>query len=454
MIRRHQNHRPEWLFPHDDPGEPPARRWVGPHAPEPAIVQGFDLTGAMVYLAAPGVRRTTFSEPSEIDPTLPLAGNSRNTLPAYYARAYHDLEPDQRRAYLAWLADGRRAPDADRSFLRLYLNGLERRVLVDLADDPRVELELPAIMAEILALRETYGGRLAGGFADGLVQILTILLIDPAQPLPRPPIDPSDWEEPPLLRFGLGRFVAQKQPIPAEWAAVWAWYRRDVVIRSALLRTTDEFQAIFAHRYTEAYGEGLTFKPGKREVAIAYYSPNPSIGPVKLALSGIPDIFSRPAAGQKLRLLVEQVWTELGPYARAVSRTFTTDESLSMAALLPPILQSRDQPAIGEALRTLDLALGTSPAATATIPNTDLVDLWWPRSWDGSPAIRQLAAKDRRAFTALVGRFGYGVEPDPRYGKRPGQRASDDLTVFRAGEAVPPEPSPAWNAAVVAAQAG
>jgi len=454
MIRRHQDHRPEWLFPYSDPEDLAAGLWAGPLSPEPTIVQGFDLTGTMVHLAAPGARRTAFSEPSAIDPTLPLSGNTQNAFPAYYARSYHDLAPDQRRDYLAWLAGGRRDQDVDRAFMRLYLNGLERRVLVDLANDPRVEAELPAIMAEIIALRETYGSRMAAGFGDGLLQILTILMIAPGQPLPLPPIDPTDWEEPPLLRFGLGRFVVEKRPIPAEWAAMWAWYRRDIVIRSALLRTTEEFQAIFAHRYREAYGEGLTFKAGKREVTIAYSSPNPTVGPVKLPLAGIPDIFSRPAAGQKLRQLVEQVWTELGPYARAVSRTFSIDESLSMAALLPPILQSRDQPAIGEALRTLDLALGPSPTATATIPDADLVDLWWPRSWDGSPATRQLAAKDRKAFTALIGRFGYGVEPDPRYGKRPGQRASDDLVIFRTGDAVPPEPGPAWNAAVVAAQAG
>ena len=434
----------------DDPLMRRPRPWASPLDPEPVIVQGFDLTGTMVYLSEPGAHVTPRTEPSTIDPALPLSARVTSPTPAYYARTYHDLAPDQRHAYLAWLAGGRRAPGVDRAFLRLYLYGLERRVLLDSASDLLAQEELPAIGRELVALEKAYRGQQVVSSIEKLLQVITILLISPDQEIPLPPIDASTWEEPPLLRFGLGTFVANKRPIPPAWAAVWAWYRRDTVIRSALYRATEEFQVVFADHYTRAYGEGLTFKPGKRDVSFLVHASNFTLGPTNLSLTGIPDIFSRPSAGQKLRPLIEQTWVDLGPYARAVSRSFRPDESLSMAALLPPILQTRAFPSIHESLRTLDTLLGDRPAAT--LSHADLVDLWWPRSWDGSPATRQLAAKDRKAFAALIGRFGYGIEPDPRYGKRAGQRATDDVTIFRADGAIPEEPGPAWNAAVVAAQ--
>ncbi|MGC4106879.1 MAG: TerB N-terminal domain-containing protein [Thermomicrobiales bacterium] len=431
----------------DDRGLP---RWAGPRGSERVIVQGFDLTGAMVYLAEPGLPRSMASEPSEIDPTLPLTGADTSLMPSYYARAYRDLAPQQRRAYLTWLAEGRRDPGVDRTFVRLYMHGLERRVLVDSAMSPAAAEELPFIAKEVMELHKTYEHHLASGFADQLIELLALLLTPAGHDLPAPRIDATHWNEPMLLRFGLGRFVAQKRPIPAEWAAVWSWYRRDVVIRSALTRIPDEYCAVFAHHYTETYGEGLTFKNGKREVTLNYYSANPSINLVRIDLPGIPDIFSRPAAGQKLRALAEQTWVDLGPYARAINRSFMLEESLSIAALLPPLLQSRDYPPIGEALKTLDLTLGE--ATHVTLPHADLAELWWPPQWHNAYASTQLSAKDRKTFTALVGNFGYGVEPDARFGKRPGQRATDDLTIFRAGEAISGTPSDAWNASVVATQ--
>jgi len=439
----------DWSYLLPAAGEPPLH-WASPLSHEPLTVQGIDLTGTMVYITEPDARLGFYGEPSAIDPALPVTRRSDGPAPAFYVRSYHDFTPEQRHGYLAWIAGGRRAAEADRAFIRLYIQGLERRLLVDFGTDPLVDAELPFLAAELARLQSTYARWVSYDFAGGLLELLAVLQLGPSDEPPLPAIDTVSWEAPLWLRVGLGRFAAQKRPIPADWAAVWAWYRRDVVIRSALLRTPDEFEAVFAHHYTQVHGEGLTFRPGKKEVVLGYNATNPTLGPIRIQLDGIPDIFSRPSAGQKLRTLAEQTWADLGPYARAVNRTSRIDESLSMATLLPPILQSRKHPGIGEALRTLDEALGANTAAA--LSERDLVELWWPPTWDGSLPTHQLAPKDRKALIALLGRFGYGAEPDLRYGRRPGYRVGQGLTVFRAGTEVPEAPGPAWEEAVVAAQ--
>ncbi|MGI8404556.1 MAG: TerB N-terminal domain-containing protein, partial [Thermomicrobiales bacterium] len=134
--------------------------------------------------------------------------------------------PEDRGAYLEWLAGGREAPDALRSFIRLFMAGLERRLFVDILADPTLRWEIPFIRSVLVALQETYRTRMYQGFTDRLLEMIDHMEVRPATvDLTPPPLIGSAWDTPLDLKIGLGSFTAQRMPIPAGWAVCWAWFR-------------------------------------------------------------------------------------------------------------------------------------------------------------------------------------------------------------------------------------
>jgi hypothetical protein len=74
-------------------------------------------------------------EPSLIDLRLPVSRTSPSTSPPLgYWPSYARLTPEARRCYLEWLAMGRRNPSIDIGYVFIFFYGLERRLLVDMAD--------------------------------------------------------------------------------------------------------------------------------------------------------------------------------------------------------------------------------------------------------------------------------------------------------------------------------
>lgn len=120
-------------------------------------VAGLAIPGGMLYVTE---RATQFgqAEPSLIDATLRVAHSpmslTERQMP--YWPSYRSITPEARRAYLQWLAGGRRQP-ADAGYVFLFFYGLERRALIDALSDPQAKAEIPAIKAEVKRLLALYG---------------------------------------------------------------------------------------------------------------------------------------------------------------------------------------------------------------------------------------------------------------------------------------------------------
>ena len=94
-----------------------------------------------------------------IDLALPI-GKSGSAEAPTAGTGYHEMTPDQRADYLAWLASGRQAPGAAKAYIRTYLEGIEHRLLSELRETPAtaaVNGEAPRLEQEIERLERRYG---------------------------------------------------------------------------------------------------------------------------------------------------------------------------------------------------------------------------------------------------------------------------------------------------------
>lgn len=188
---------------------------------ESVTAGGYVLPDGMLYvgqkLAAVSEWRGT--EPALIHPGLKLATDP--TAIGYattgYWPSYSDVSPAFRAKYLRWLAGGRRDPGIDVGCVFLFFYGLERRVLVDLEQDPAAAAgEVEPIAAELERLLGIYGENGSfEGYASRFLEFIRIrhgaVDLEPETP----PTDRTGYELPLPLRARLGRFALEKQPIPA-----------------------------------------------------------------------------------------------------------------------------------------------------------------------------------------------------------------------------------------------
>ena len=108
-----------------------------------------------------------------------------------------------------WLAQGRRIPDIPIGYVFLFMYGLERRVLVDIADQPDLALELVQIRAEMVELLRLYGdsGRSFSGYASQFLDVIDFLMLQaPTAAQPQlPALTESRWLVPTSLAGSAGR---------------------------------------------------------------------------------------------------------------------------------------------------------------------------------------------------------------------------------------------------------
>ncbi|GGK31050.1 hypothetical protein GCM10010124_24850 [Pilimelia terevasa] len=256
--------------------------WL-PAGAAPVTVRGYRLRGGLLYLGSGlAAAYRPVAEPALVDPALPVrrVRLDQETPAGDAAPAYADLTAGARAAYLEWLADDRSGPTAP-AHLWLYLAGLERRVLHDLAGDPDGLADYQAIGAEVARLRREYGhlatfDAQAAAFeatVDGLAAL--------ADPHLHPPMMLGRLS--PRLVAGLGRYLAAGQPLPAPWAYAWA------VAAGHEAAGRDDFVA----RFEAVHPDGLAVPPPPRPLALTYRPVNPGFDDRTVTLrTPVPDVRS------------------------------------------------------------------------------------------------------------------------------------------------------------------
>ena len=427
------------------PVDPPANaRWYGPGVE--VKVGTLTLPGGMVYVGQGLQSSMGWIEPSLIDPTLRVNRKNPDRSGQYvnYWAAYHSIPPTARGAYLNWLADGRRDPSIPVGYVLLFIYGLERRVLVDIAADTSLSTELPAIRAEMTVLLERYGSRHASltSRATEFIGLIDLMSDDTTMDFTAdpPPLRSPTWTVPMRLRIGLGQLAARRQPIPAGWALAWGWYDPEIRLQTAATRCPVQFARLFAIRYRETYGDGFVVRPGKRRITFHYRPGNFGLSGGTLHLDDIPDVFDLKGPERKLSFLFSQVNTELDLYSRWIGRYHGQAGRLAALARLPPVLVDDSFDAVKRFRSWANDQLSGEPSAT--VEGSAVIGTWLIASSG------RLSKPESTLLARLLDHLGFGIEPDVRFGGPP-LALDGPVVLFRLDESGSPDPTPAYVAATV-----
>lgn len=393
------------------------RLWVPPG--QSVRVAGRQVPGGLIYVGQELRSAVGAIEPALINPALPVSRQEPGQ-PACDpgpAPSYHLISPVGRSVYLDWLAGGRDCADAPIGCVLLFFAGLERRVLVDLPDDPAVRSELPAIAAEVRRLQAVHApaGHLFTESSRAFLDVLDLLAAPAGRPGGTPPFDAPParhrdrWPVPVALRAGLARFAVTGTPVPADWAISWAWYHPSLFPRTPQTRCPEEFDRLFAVRYARRFTAGLVPQAaGRPPVRIGYRPASPGIDAVVLDRRDLPDVLEEPQVTRELGALADSVTDALTPYSRWLARTPGGLGSLASTALLPAELIDRGRGPLRHLLAWANAHLDDQFAAV--IDASEFGAFW-------STADPARMSRDEAESLALVlHRVGLGVEPDVRFG--------------------------------------
>lgn len=312
-------------------------RWV----PIEEIVEiaGLKITGGMVYVGLNLRSESGQQDPALINPNLQV---SRDFLDISERRtshwpSYSGISPEARRAYLQWLASGRRDPKADIGYVFLFFYGLERRALIDAA---QFQDDIATIIDEIKNLLAIYGDNNSfRHYASSFLNYVSAseLNTDPNNISSPPDVEPEGFELPFAFRVGLAKFAAARRSVPVAWALKWSLMDPMITRRTPIERCRAEFEKIFPYHYSQNCGEGLLLPLNKTKLQVNYQPASSGFygKSFSRAIGNLPDVSAVTGPQKKLQQVVDDCTAELDRYSRFLGRYPNEKNSLEAAAFLP-----------------------------------------------------------------------------------------------------------------------
>lgn len=400
-------------------GDPVPARWVPKD--QPVQIGDWVIKGGMLYVGS-GLRAPS----GQIDPALiePRARISQRAIhysirQTDYWPSYSTISPEARATYLSWLSSGRDDPTADIGYVFLYFYGLERRALIDARDDPAARDELPDIEAEVARLLDVYGGnRSFLGYAGEFLEFLECQRIDINAWSP-PDVTAKRGDLPLALKIGLGKFAKSGLPLPACWAFAWVKYDPRIGCPRPLERCPAEFEKLFTHRYTAAFGKGMKLPLNRTKLQITYRPASAGFaGQVMAPIpDSLPDVTAVIAPIKKLEAIVEECAEALAPYSRFLGKDPSGAGTLDGNLLLPRMLWPESA---RTALDQLDKRIGDGLRVMT------LGELSTALGGGGN-----LTRNKARALAHALQEMRIGIEPDILAGART-PKADDKIILFRS----------------------
>lgn len=316
-------------------------RWVPPG--ESVEVAGVSLPGGMLYVGARLKALNGGTAPCLISGqhTVARVGNFRVRQMGYWP-SYAEASPEERRAYLNWLSEGRSNPDCDIGYVFLFFYGLERRVIVDSRDNPAARNDWPAIIVELRRLLAIYGQK-SGSFNRYAGELLSWIELDgKSSQLYKQPVPdfPSTHDLPPYLRLALGQAAVDRVPLPAQLALAWIRLSPECYLRTAATRCPNEFESLFAQRYYEVLGPGLVLPKNRTKLKFVYQAASAGLrgANISMTFGDVPDVTALTAPIRGLMEIANQCTDELGSYSRLVGKDPEAAGALEGLLLLPATL--------------------------------------------------------------------------------------------------------------------
>ncbi|MFC2094954.1 TerB N-terminal domain-containing protein [Candidatus Bipolaricaulota bacterium] len=417
-------------------------------------ISGREIACGLIYVSdSQSDERSRWRDPSLINTRLRVATVAE--LPRKgeigYWPSYAALSPSNRACYLDWLASGRTDESIDTGLLFVFFYGLERRALDELLPVTVWSAELDEIRAEtgrLLALHQESGS--FQGYAGSFLEFLNCYEASLASGHPELPAGPFFRGRLPLgLQMGLGQFVRAKEPIPVDWAFVWAQCDPSISLRTPARRCKEEFAKVFAAVYHDLFGSGLKIPENKTLLTIKYHPASSARSYMMTDISlDLPDVSVLKKPIDKLRNVVELATDKLDEYSRALGKKSAKDLGDYSLALLPPeLLTEGEMPKRVKSLSGF-LAQMLRESDRQLIPYGKIIEAY------SAPSDGVLSRKHSQCISLLLAKLGFGVEPDIR---RDGHAPAMDETVcvYRAVDGdLDPKSTAAPNANEVLLQMG
>lgn len=313
-------------------------------AGESVSVRGVDIPGGMIYLGTSLPTPMGGNDPCLIDPSKSVApqGDYTESLMGYWP-SYSEASPSIRRAYLNWLAGGRKAPEADIGYVFLFFYGLERRAIIDGAKDGTAQADWPLIADEVRRLLGIYGEksssfkRYASALLDwGSLPSHSSKLYE--QPVPGLP---KTFELPLYIRLALGQAAVDGAPVPAQLALAWVRLDPNSNLRTPATRYPALFEQLFAQNYEQQCGRGLVLPRNRTKLKLVYWTASKGfqgLQAIKPTVFDTPDVTALTGPAQKLQEVAGAATNQLAPFSRLIARDPDASTSLEAWLLLPATL--------------------------------------------------------------------------------------------------------------------
>ena len=410
-------------------------RWITPS--DTVEIQGIAISGSYFFCGSP----SRDSEPFVLDPSLAIAREIQQTgeESANFYR-YDSFTPHLRFCYLQWLAAGARDRDVPSGFGKLYFQGVERRLLQHLRKpEPDSDGKIEALIREVERIDRLFAliPNSVSYQANSLLSFFAARAFVGSSMPALPPLSGRADDLPFQLRLGLGCFMKENSPIPAEWALSWAHAEPTIYLRTAPLRCPNEFEAAFRYLYGERYGQGLVLKPNRTMLSIEY-QPMWSGGDdskVQLTFIDVPDVKALTAPQSALRQLVSEATEMIDGYSRLLGPDIAAAGTLESLLRLPAFIWSSETLAALQQLRST-LVEPMLPTTCQTI-----FTAFGGTGEIGSNRVMELAR--------YLQKVGIGFEPDVLAGARK-PKPMDCVVLFPLLEAAEDVPSASAKAATVA----
>jgi len=361
-----------------------------------------------------------------------------------YWPSYSEIDPACRAAYLNWLISGRSDPSYYIGYVFIYYYGLERRFFGNAKPSEAARADRPAIIAEVKRLLSIYGANGSfKGYANRFLDAALLMQMPEKLYKSAPPEERAGWELPMSVRIALGQLITEGKTIPANWAYAWVILHPETRLRTPVKRCAEEFKILFKMRYAEKYGDGMKIKPNVTVTKLSahFRTASHGIGAIEVQCEDFPDIGMLSDPINKLYEIVESCTHSLDPLSRLLGRKPDQADSLEALALLPAeILGAIDNPQVTPIKEWLSKILGENQQAHVDAP--ELVKLW-PSLTDD-----RLTKKESISLAQLLEKFGYGLEPDPRF-EGANLKAEGKAVLFRLSKDAPKVASREYRAATI-----
>lgn len=388
-------------------GKPLSERWIT--GPETVEIAGQSITLELTYFGKAKDRYAWPSHNSLIDPTLAVANEGTWDDLGYWPN-YAQMNQSQRRAYLDWLANGRRDPATPIGYVFVYFYGLERRLALDHAQD-----EAAPILAELRRLYSIYGANHSfDRYATSLIEFAEYqtgdcdVALTPATALSYQ----NGYELPLPVRVALGQALVDGGRLDADKSLCWALAAPGSYLRTPGTRCFDELCELWRIRFALMYPDGLKVRPGKRHVA-GQYRPASGGYTAEINFPKLPDLASH--STERLRRLLEDCTTALDSYSRFLGRNPGLAQTIQAAAFLPPELRNgKAGSALADARSKLGQVVGGNSAGRG---GSTFAEVRTILSFPVLPAGEKITARDIKDMADVLDALDFGFEPDRRFGK-------------------------------------